>query len=55
MFAALHAGAPFDYGDWLQVAAWATLGNIVGGVRFVTLLRLVQVGPEKIKEEQAAG
>lgn len=51
MFGALHAGAPFDYGDWLQVAAWAALGNLIGGVGFVTLLRLVQVGPEKIKEE----
>jgi formate-nitrite transporter family protein len=53
MFGALHAGAPFGYGDWLQVAAWATLGNLIGGVGFVTLLRLVQVGPQKIKEEQA--
>jgi formate-nitrite transporter family protein len=52
LFAALHAGAPFDYLDWLQVAGWGALGNIVGGVGFVTLLRLVQVGPQKIEEEQ---
>ena len=52
LFAALHAGAGFSYLDWLQVASWGALGNIVGGVGFVTLLRLIQVGPEKIEEEQ---
>jgi formate/nitrite transporter FocA (FNT family) len=52
LFGALHAGAPFDYADWLRVASWATLGNLIGGLGFVTLLRLIQVGPEKIKQEQ---
>jgi formate/nitrite transporter FocA (FNT family) len=52
MFAALIGGAPFGYLDWLTVAAWAALGNIVGGVGFVTLLRLAQVGPEKIRKER---
>lgn len=52
LFSALHAGAPFDYLAWLQVASWGALGNLVGGVGFVTLLRLIQVGADKIEEEQ---
>lgn len=51
MFAALHAGAPFGYLDWARVALWAALGNMLGGVGLVTVLRLVQVGREKIHEE----
>lgn len=53
MFAALHAGAPFDYLDWLQTASWATLGNLIGGVGLVTVLRLVQVGKDEIEDKQA--
>lgn len=53
MFAALQAGAPFGYLDWLGIFGWAVLGNIVGGVGLVTVLRLVQVGREKIAEERA--
>lgn len=52
MFAALHAGAPFGYLTWLAAMAWATLGNIVGGVALVTVLRLLQVGGGKISEER---
>lgn len=32
--------------------AWAVLGNVVGGVGLVTVLRLVQVGPDTIRSEQ---
>ena len=46
MFAALQAHAPFGYADWAGMAAWATLGNIVGGIGLVTVLRLVQVAGE---------
>ncbi|MDP8968943.1 MAG: formate/nitrite transporter family protein, partial [Actinomycetota bacterium] len=60
MFAALHVGAPFGYADWLGVAAWATLANMVGGLLLVTLLRFVQVGAgdisahrEQSREESA--
>lgn len=53
MFAALHAHAPFGYADWLAVLGWSTLGNVVGGIGLVTVLRLVQVGKEKIEEERA--
>ena len=53
MFVALQAGAPFGYLDWLGIFAWAVLGNMVGGMGLVTMLRLVQVGREKIAEERA--
>lgn len=52
MFAALHAGAPFGYADWLGMAAWAALGNVVGGLALVTVLRLVQVGRTAVREER---
>jgi formate/nitrite transporter FocA (FNT family) len=52
MFAALHAGAPFGYADWLGILAWGSLGNLVGGVALVTMLRLVQVGRGKLEEER---
>lgn len=42
-FAALQAGAPFGYADWLGLLVLATVGNIVGGVGIVTGLRLLQV------------
>lgn len=51
-FAALHAGARFGYLDWLGAFGWAALGNVVGGVALVTMLRLIQVGPEEIRREQ---
>jgi formate/nitrite transporter FocA (FNT family) len=51
-FAALRAGAHFGYLDWAGTAAWAALGNVIGGVGLVTVLRLVQVAPEALKEER---
>jgi formate/nitrite transporter FocA (FNT family) len=48
MFAALHVGAPFGYLAWLRVFGWATLGNVLGGVGLVTVLRLLQVGPRHL-------
>ena len=50
-FAALHAGAPFGYGDWLGLFALAGLGNMIGGLGLVTVLRLLQV-PHKIAAER---
>lgn len=51
MFAALHTGAaPFGYLDWLLTAGWAALGNVVGGLVLVTLLRLLQV-EHKVREQ----
>jgi formate/nitrite transporter FocA (FNT family) len=54
IFAGLHAGAPYGYGDWLGTFGWAALGNVVGGVGLVTTLRLVQVGSDKIRDERHA-
>lgn len=52
MFAALHTGrAPFGYLQWAETAGWAALGNILGGVGLVTVLRLVQV-PHTVKAER---
>lgn len=52
MFAALHAGAPFGYADWLGAALWAALANMVGGMGLVTVLRLVQVGRAEMESER---
>ncbi len=51
-FAALQVGAPFGYADWFGTAAWAALGNAVGGLGLVTMLRLIQVGRGVIAEER---
>ena len=52
MFSALHTGhAPFGYGQWAQTAGWAALGNMVGGIGLVTVLRLFQV-PHKVRKER---
>ncbi len=52
MFAALHVGAKFGYLDWLGTASFAALGNMVGGLGFVTLLRLLQLGPRSLQKER---
>jgi len=51
-FAALQAGAPFGYADWLGLLALATVGNLVGGIGIVTALRLLQV-PDKLLATRA--
>lgn len=48
-FAALQAGAPFGYANWLAMASFAALGNLVGGLGLVTVLRILQA-PNKIIE-----
>lgn len=53
MSGALLIGAPFGYLDAAQVLGWASLGNMAGGLGLVTVVRLVQIGAEKIREEQA--
>ncbi len=52
-FAALHAGAAFGYADWLRALGWAALGNALGGLGLVTVLRLVQVGGAELQRERA--
>jgi hypothetical protein len=52
MFSALHTGdATFGYDTWVATFGFAALGNLVGGVGFVTILRLLQV-PDKLLSEQ---
>ena len=55
LFAGLHAGAPYGFLDWLGVLGWASLGNLVGGVGLVTVLRLIQVGRAQLAEQRAHG
>ncbi len=50
-FAALQAGAPFGYADWLGLFGFAVLGNMLGGLGLVTVLRLLQV-PHKVLAER---
>lgn len=53
MFAALQTGeAPFGYASWAATAAWAGLGNLLGGVGLVTVLRVVQV-PDAVQLERS--
>jgi formate-nitrite transporter family protein len=54
-FAALHAGAPFGYVDWLGLFAFAALGNMIGGLGLVTLLRLLQIPHKVISKRQDIG
>ncbi len=57
MFGALIHGADFGYADWAGALGVAVVGNVVGGLGLVTVIRLVQVGGRKIETEQrrAAG
>jgi formate/nitrite transporter FocA (FNT family) len=52
IFGALHAGAPFGYGDWLGWFWYTTLLNMAGGLLVVTLLRLVR-SKQLIQRERA--
>ncbi len=53
MFAALHVGAAFGYADWAGAAAWALVGNMIGGMTLVTGLRMIQAGRQGLKEAAA--
>ena len=53
IFGALHAGAPFGYGDWLGWFWYTALLNMVGGLGVVTLLRLVR-SKELLQRERAS-
>lgn len=50
MFAGLQVGGTdYGYGDWLALSSFSVLGNMVGGLGLVTLLRLVQIGRPNIE------
>ncbi len=53
IFAALHAGAPFGYADWLAWFWYTALLNMAGGLLVVTFLRLLR-SKELIQRERAA-
>ena len=53
IFGALHAGAPFGYGDWLAWFWYTVLLNMAGGLLVVTMIRLVR-SKELIERERAA-
>lgn len=42
MFGALQRSADFGYADWAGVFGIAVVGNVVGGVVLITVLRMVQ-------------
>jgi formate/nitrite transporter FocA (FNT family) len=52
IFGALSTGeAPFGYLDWLGWFWYTLVGNIVGGLVLVTLLRLLR-SKERLKDER---
>lgn len=51
IFGALHAGAPFGYGDWLAWFWYTVLLNMAGGLLVVTMIRLVR-SKELIEQER---
>jgi formate/nitrite transporter FocA (FNT family) len=54
IFGALHTGeAAFGYVDWLWFFTYTTIGNVVGGLGLVTLLRLVR-SKERVMDERRA-
>lgn len=58
MFGSLWVNPEISYPDWAGIFAWAVLGNVVGGVGLVTVLRLAQAtgaaqrGPREPEGEQ---
>lgn len=53
IFGALVTGsAPFGYLSWIQWFGYTALGNIVGGLLLVTLLRLLR-SKDRLREERA--
>jgi formate/nitrite transporter FocA (FNT family) len=53
IFAGIHAGGPFGYGDWLAWFWYTALLNLAGGLLVVTVLRLVR-SKDLIRRERAA-
>jgi formate/nitrite transporter FocA (FNT family) len=47
MFAAILGGGSIAYSAWAPLAGWAVLGNLVGGLLLVTVVKLVEVRSEE--------
>jgi formate-nitrite transporter family protein len=55
IFGALQTGdAPFGYLDWLGWFAYTVVGNVLGGLVLVTLLRLIRSKDRLLEEREAA-
>jgi formate/nitrite transporter FocA (FNT family) len=53
MFGALHTGdASFGYPDWAKWFGYTVVGNVIGGIGLVTLLRLVR-SKERLEDERS--
>jgi formate-nitrite transporter family protein len=52
IFAGIHAGGPFGYGDWLAWFWYTALLNVAGGLLVVTVLRLLR-SKDLIQRERA--
>lgn len=55
IFGALHTGtAPFGYLDWLRWFSYTVVGNVLGGLLLVTLLRVIRSKDRLRLEREAA-
>jgi formate-nitrite transporter family protein len=54
IFAGIHAGGPFGYGDWLAWFWYTALLNLAGGLLVVTVLRLLRSKDLIVRERAAA-
>jgi formate/nitrite transporter FocA (FNT family) len=52
VLAGVLAGADFGYAEWFGMVWMWAVGNAIGGLGLVTVLRLVQVGSERVQREQ---
>lgn len=53
LYAGILAGAQdYGLGDWVPLFFLWAFGNAVGGIGLVTVLRIMQVGPRRIRAEQ---
>jgi formate-nitrite transporter family protein len=52
VFAGVLGGSGTPVGEWALLAVMWAVGNAVGGIGLVTMLRIVQVGPRRLRAEQ---
>lgn len=52
IFAAIGAGAPFGLVEWLPLVVVMAFGNMLGGIGLVTMVRLVQVGQQRVERQR---
>ena len=52
IFAGMFSDAPYGVTDWLPLFFLMAFGNMVGGVGFVTVIRLVQLGGARVERQK---